>query len=542
MKKMMRSVQSRDFQMMSKGVLTLALIACSLLTFGQSPETKKALRFIDIEQPSKGIEALEKLAASGKSSDQYYLGLGYLRTGQKDKAAAAFDKGISINEKDGLNHAGKGHIKVLEKNPTEAKLHLDKALTVSKQKDVGVLKAVGEAYLADSKYLLDALNVLNKAKTINQTDADVNLLLGDAYLMQNNGGEAVSSYERAGRSDAKYGKPHHRVALVYKRSRNKELMIEHLNQAVAADPEYAPAYKDLGETYYLKNEAPKAVEAQEKYFNITENKEAARYQLAFYYLLAKQFDKANTIFKEVINSSNASPVALKYYAYSLFEQGKFNEARGVFEQYFSKMKPEELQAGDFAYYGQTLEKLGLDSLANENFARSLDLDSAQTNIADLHAKTLMKRKKYAEAADAYAQLASLRQAPVSSDFWNIGQAHFFAENYPLADSAFNQVIALQTDKTKIPAAVYLFSARAKANIDSTMSQGIAKPMYDAYLEKALLDPEKNKKGILETYEYLGAYYIFKEKNVEQAKTFYQKILAIEPKHAQANEFMKTIKG
>ncbi|MBT1704940.1 tetratricopeptide repeat protein [Chryseosolibacter indicus] len=521
----------------SRIMLAFAFIAISTFTFAQSPEVRSALRLIDIEQPSKGISELEKLADKS-SSNQYYLGLGYLRTGNKEKALQAFEKGISMNEKDGLNHAGKGHVKLLDKNATEAKLHFDKALSVSKSKDANVLKAVAEGYMADTKFILDAINLLNKAKTINGSDPEVHILLGDAYLKQNNGGESVSSYERAGSADPKNGKAFYKVAKVYQRSKNTDMVMEYLNKAVQADPQYAPAYKELGEAYYLNKQADKAVEAYEKYLPITENAGQARYQYAFFLFMAKRYDKANEIFKEVINSPNASPTALKFYAYSLIEQGKGNEARPVLEQYFQKVKPEEIQASDYAYYGKLLVDLKEDSLANDAFAKSLDLDSAQFDVLQLQATTFMKRKKYVEAAETTKQLMSIRNQPAAQDYWNLGQAYYFSDQFSAADSAFSKVVEMQGEKTPLP--VYLFAARAKANVDSTMTTGLAKPMYDTFLSKALQDPEKNKKSIIEAYEYLGAYSIHKEGNVVQAKSYYDKILQLDPAHSGAKEFMREL--
>lgn len=521
----------------SRVMLALVFIAFSSFTFAQSPEIRNALRLIDIEQPSKGISELEKLADKS-SSNQYYLGLGYLRTGNKEKALQAFDKGISMNEKDGLNHAGKGHVKMLEKNATEAKLHFDKALSVSKSKNADVLKAVAQGYMADSKFLLDAINLLNKAKTINAADPEVHLLLGDAYLAQNNGGESVSSYERAGSADPKYGKAFYKVAKVYQRSKNTDMVMEYLNKAVQADPQYAPAYKELGEAYYLTKQADKAVEAYEKYLPITENAGQARYQYAFFLFMAKRYDQANAIFKEVINSPNASPTALKFYAYSLIEQDKGNEARPVLEQYFQKVKPEDIQASDYTYYGKLLLDLKEDSLANVALAKSIDLDSAQQDVLQLQANTFLKRRKYAEAIDVTKQLMSVRNQPLAQDYWSLGQAYYFNEQFSEADSAFSKVVEIQGEKTPLP--VYLFAARAKANVDSTMTAGSAKQMYDLYLSKALQDTEKNKRSIIEAYEYLGAYSIHKDGNVVQAKSYYDKILKLDPSHAEAKKFMQEL--
>ena len=523
-------------------LLVLFILAILFDSPAQSPEIKKAFRFIDVEQPSKGLSILEQFVTSNPTNSGYlyYLGLAHIRTGALDKALASFEKGISLNEKDGLNYAGKGHVRLLEKNPTDAKMQLDKALAISKSKDANVLKAVAEAYLTDTKYLLDALNLLNKAKAINANDGDIHLLLGDAQLMQNaqQGGEAVSSYERAAKADPKSGKPHYKIGKIFQRARSNDIAIASFEKATAADPDYAPAYKELGEIYYTQKAADKAVQAYEKYLAISENPGQAKFQYAFFLFMAKKYDKANAIFKEVTTNTNVSPVALRYYAYSLIEQGNTEEAKKIFEQYFQRAKPEEIQANDYAYYGKLLQKLAPpeDSMANEYFAKAIALDSLMPEIIQLHGDTFFKRKKYADAAQAYKQLMSIRKQPLSQDLYSIGRAYYYSGQYPQADSAFTQLAQKQPNMT----VGYLFAARSKSQIDSTMKEGLAKPMYDALLERALQNPEKNKKEIIEAYEYNGAYYLQVKNDVLKSKEYFEKILAIDPNHAQAKEFMKEL--
>jgi tetratricopeptide (TPR) repeat protein len=296
----------------ASAMLTMLFLAVSsTFLFGQSPEIRKALRYIDAEQPSKGLAELEKLAGSN-ATNLYYLGLGQLRTGAKDKALATFEKGIAAEEKNGLNYAGKGYVRLLEKNPTDAKVQLDKALQVSKSKDVGVLKAVAEAYLTDTKYLLDAINALNKAKGINGTDPEVHLLLGDAFLLQNvqNAGPTVSAYEAAAKNDPKWAKPHFKIGKIYQRARSNDNAIASYEKAIAVDPEFAPAYKELGQFYYTQKQADKAVEAYEKYLPLTEIPGDAKFQLAFFYFMAKKYDKADESFKESHNESESTLCSL----------------------------------------------------------------------------------------------------------------------------------------------------------------------------------------------------------------------------------------
>lgn len=534
-----------DFLGKLKAAMTFVFVMFFIAaTNAQNPEVRKAFRLIDIEQPSKGLAALEQMAsATPNSYNLYYLGLAQLRLGQKDKALANFEKGIAANEKDGLNYAGKGHVRLLEKNPTDAKANLDKALQVSKSKDVSVLKAVAEAYLTDTKYLLDAINLLNKAAGINNTDAEVHMLLGDASLIQNpqNAGPAVTAYEKAARVDQKFAKPHYKVGKLYQRAKNLEIAISSYEKAIQIDPEYAPAYKELGQIAYLNKESAKAVQMYEKYMTITEKPEDAKFQLAFFYFMDKRYDKANEIFKEVTTNPNVPPVAYKFNALSLVQQGKAQEAAAMFEQYFKKAKPEDITGSDYADYAKVQlvakSKEG-DSLANEYFAKALAMDTTLgAPVMEEHAETYLRRRKLPEAIAAYKQLMAARQQPMSADLFNIGRAYYMNEQFVQADSAFTALAERQPTMT----VGYLWAGKARQHIDSTGTQGLAKPMYEQVIEKASTNPEKYKKDLIEAYDYLGTYTLQIEKNVAKSKEYFQKILAIDPNYERAIEFMKQLK-
>lgn len=531
-------------------LMALALLAaCSTLSFGQSPEIRNAFRYIDIEQPSKGLSALEQMANSNNPTTLYYLGLAQLRTGAKDKALATFEKGIAADDKNGLNYAGKGHVRLLDKNATDAKAQLDKALQVSRSKDAAVLKAVGEAYLTDTKYLLDAINALNKAKGINESDPEVHLLLGDAFLIQNvqNAGPTVSAYERAAKADPKLAKPHHKIGKIYQKARSNDIAIASFEKAITIDPEYAPAYKDLGEIYYVNKQADKAVEAYEKYLAITEIPGEAKFQLAFFYFMARKYDKANAIFREVTTNPNVSPVALRYYAYSLTEQSKSEdnktpdpikakEARSAFDKYFQRAKPEDLQGSDYLYFGKLLLATKEDSLANINFTKAVEMDTTQVEAAALNAETYFKRKKFKEAIDAYKTVIKMRQTPMTVELFNLGRSYYLEGQYKEADSLFG-IVAERAPTQTIGA---LWAAKARQQIDSTGSQALANPMFEKVIEIGSTDPQKFKKDLIEAYMYLVSYYINIKEDVSKAKSYLEKVLELDPAHTQANEALKVI--
>lgn len=523
----------------------LLLMASANFTLAQSPEIRQAFRFYEIEQPSKMIPALEK-ATQANEEDLYYLGLGHILMGNLDKALATFEKGISNDNKDPLPVAGKGNVFILQKKTNEGKALLAQAADMNRKKTAAQWEAVGRGYLADSKFLLDAISALQKAKEIDNGDREVHLLLGDAYLAQNQGGEAVSSYERAASADSKWALPLYKIAKVFQRSKNKEVVMDYLTRAVTVDPEFAPAWKDLAEAYYLDKQAKKAVEALEKFLAISENPKDAKFQLAFFYFMAKDYEKANAIFKEVLNDKNASPTALKFYAFSLIEQGKLDEAQKILEQFFQKAKPEDIKASDYASYGKLLLKLKSDSLANEAFAKGIELDTANEDmeIRELQAETFYKRKKYEKAAEAYSDLVKtkeeMEQRPSPYDLFYMGFSYYMDSQYPKADTAFTRLSEEQPNSTL----GYLWAAKARVQIDTTGEQGLAIPMYEAYLEKALENPdnlEKEKKNIIEAYDYLGTYALHHKDNVAEATSYFQKILKLDPTNERAKEFMNTVK-
>lgn len=524
-------------------LLTMLFLTVSTLSFGQSPEIKKALRYIDIEQPSKGLSALEQMVNSNPNNSNflYYLGLAQLRTGAKDKALATFEKGIAANDKDGLNYAGKGHVRLLEKNSTDAKAQLDKALQVSKSKDAGVLKAAAEAYLTDTRYLLDAINALNKAKGINDNDPEVHLMLGDALLIQNvqNAGPTVSAYERAAKADPKSAKPHYKIGKIYQKARSNDMAIASFEKAISIDPEYAPAYKDLGEIFYVNKQADKAVTAYEKYLAITENPGQAKFQLAFFYFMAKKYDKADAIFKEVTTNPNVPAVAYRYHAYSLTEQGKSAEAKEAFDKYFSKAKPEEIQAQDYLYLAElqlSLKTPEGDSLATETLAKGLALDSTSVETAQLLADTYFKRKKFDEAIVAYKRLDKLKPTPSINDLFKKGQAYYYNLQFVQADSAFTEVSQKAPNSTE----GFKWAAKARRQIDSTGVLGLPNPMYDSLIEKASVNPDKYKKDLIEAYMYFVSYYVNVKEDVAKAKAYLEKTLVLDPNHPEAKEALKVI--
>lgn len=518
-------------------ILLCLLILSLRFAFGQEVEIRNAKDFIEKDHNQKALAILNKAIQTYPSSAAayYYLGIAQIKNGQRDVALKSFDKGIALDEKEGLNYAGKGYLSILENNPQKAKMDFDKAISLTKSKNAVVLQAIAESYLANEKLVNDALNILNKAKSIDEHNPETFILLGDAYLQQNNGGQAVTSYEKAASLNPKIARPHYKIGMVYLRSRNFDGAQEAFTKAIQIDPEYTLAYKEQGELYYQMKEGDKAVAAYEKFLALTDKPELGKLRYAFFLFMAKDFPKANEIFKDLTSKDDVTLITLRFYAISLFEAGDYQQSRNIFEQYFAKAPQQEIEASDYVYHGKVLLKQSEDSLAVLSFQKSLGIEPKQPEVLQLQAETYFKSKKYASAIASYERLMTIRPKPASQDYYTVGRAYYFDKQFDKADAIFLKLIELQPNMT----VGYLWEARAKSNLDPESENGLAKPYYEKLIEKASASPEKSKNDLVEAYSYLG-YYHFLKQELSISKSYWKKVLALNPEDIKAKEALKAL--
>jgi tetratricopeptide (TPR) repeat protein len=529
-----------------KQIGKVGIAAAFLLVFvnanAQTPEIDNAEHLFDEDKKKKAIELLQTAATSATEPAvlYYHLGHAQLLTGDKAGAKASFDNGVKANPKEGLNYAGLAYLLVLDKKTAEAKALFDKALSLGK-KNVANLRAIAEGEMHDKSLSKDALSLLQKAKEINNTDAKTFLLLGDYYLNENMGGPSASAYEDAATLDSKNSaRPYYNIALLYMRSRNVPLVEEHLLKALSVDPNFALAHKELGELYYLKKDGTKAAKYYKGYLDLTDSPED-NYQFVYahYLFMAKDFAKANELFKALSVKPDVTPTTLRFYVRSLEEAGNHSEAQKIFEQYLTSKK-DSVKAGDYQIYAQILKNQGKDSLWSNALQKSLELDKNQpTTLESLFDYNFGKKKvwSYAKAAEFGRALIKLRKVSNPKDFYNLGRALYLSKNYPSADTAFAKLIELQP-KIVLP---YTWAARSKAVQDEELKDALAKPFYEKVIELGELEKDKNKNELISAYQYMGSYHLIKSEN-QIAKGYFEKALAMNPDNEEVKKsIMEAIK-
>jgi tetratricopeptide (TPR) repeat protein len=467
----------------------------------------------------------------------YYQGQILLLTSTADSADMVFNQGVTLNPKEALNYIGLAQVQFLRNKPTEANANIEKAVSFSKSKDPFVLQEAAEAYLsAPTPFPDKAIALLNQAVALQKNNAMLYLLLGEANFQKNLGGPAITNYEQALALNPKLTLAHMKIGKTWAQARKFNESKAAYRKAIATDPNFAPAYRELGELFYQAQQIDSASESYKKYVALSNNDLQARGRYAGFLYLKKDYPASIALADEVITADPNNYLALRIKGYSQFETGDYQNAMTTLQTYFTKVPVERQIGQDFVYLGKTQMKLGKNKEAIENLNKALAKDSANVDVKRDVAEALFREKMYKDAVRNYRQVTKAPSGVTLQDFLMLGQALYFDKQYQAADSAFAKITEKQPDL----ALGHQWRGRAMLGLDPTASKGLALPHFEKVVEKGSADVTKNKKQLIEAYEYLGSYYAAVKKDNAKAKGFYQKLKDIDPSNSKANEALKTL--
>lgn len=545
----------------------LAMMGSSV--FAQSlADAKKAL---DAEQYQKAESMLKNLTQTQASNAEnyFYLGWLYIKTEYPDSAKAAFNKGISVNAKSALNYAGLGAVDRLDKNTASAKSNFDKALAATDKKDNEPYVYIGKAYLLPPNPDANAaIQVLQRGVAANPKDKNPELYaaLGDAYRSQLKNTQAYDNYTQALAINPKMLSAMVATGVIWKQANNYEDSEKEYRKALAIDPTYGPAYRELAETYLrwgrnsttavATQKYAQAVDFYKKYLDLTDRSIDSRMHYASFLVYAQDY---KALEQEANDIARLAPknnlLVYRYSGYAAYENKNYSAGLEALNKFISQADPKRIIPTDYLYLGRLQVASGQDSLGINSFRKALNLDTAQVEAYEDIAKSFYNQKKYLEAGDAYKTFVTKSHQATLNDYLKEGVSYlnaFKAQYYSTAtpkpvadtsllvkaDSAFSYI---QHHATTPVATVALYQARANDLKEPSRSttQGYAKPYYEQYIQLLTSKgtvPDADKVFLSEAYAYLGTYYEYKEKNEAKASENFAKALEADPSNKQAKEF------
>lgn len=552
---------------MKKTILLSAIAFTGILN---AQTLQEAVVKIDNERFSAAASDFRALITKdpAKGENYFYYGENFFKKGDADSANIFYSKGAEANATYPLNYVGLGKVLLSKGNVADAKTQFYKAAALGANKNAELFRKIAEAWLAtDSKNADEAILQINNAIKLEPKNAENYIILGDAQLEKNptDGSGPIKSYKTATTLNPKSVKGILREGKLYQRGRNYQLALDKYKEAIAIDPTYAPAYREIAEVYSLYSQPAKAIENWKKYLELN-NSDDARYRFMSALFSNKQYPEAITEYEGLKKQGFANLYLERLAGYSYTEVGNkvdtssYTKGLKAMNKFFEMAGPNfKYLYNDYKYKGLLLARTGKDSLGVIEMEKAIALDpSASGEMNSEIANIYMKAKKYDKAIKAFERKMNGDTKNLNNnDYFSLGRAYYFsggniqrdaiamkdvkakdkkmAEALPFfvgSDSAFSKLTQLS------PTWPVGFFWRGKANVqlDPTNEKGLAKP----YFEKALtlLKPEEKstptyKNNVIEALEYLGGYSIGVAKDKAKADEYWKAVQELDPNNAKA---------
>ncbi|QIP17557.1 tetratricopeptide repeat protein [Spirosoma aureum] len=544
-----------------KSLLTILFVGAMTAPL-MAQDVQTALKDVEAERFAKAGQTLTQLATSSPSAEnQFYLGYYYLRSGQIDQAKAAFEKGAAADAKNQLNNIGLAGVALAKKDRATAKTLIDNAISATKSKDQNALIRAGEMYtLEETNDPAEAIRLLTIAdeKDKKNENAEIEMLLGDAYFLKNDGGNAISKYENALTITPNLAEANYKIGRLYLRGKNYAKAQEYFKLAVQNDPEFAPTYRAYADALANSRAYKAAATNYELYVQKSGTTDPEQLlDVARYKFLAQDYQGAIAYLDQLKGKIN-NPIIDRMYGWAYSALGKNNESVESLNRFISTA-PQKVIYDDYKYLGRAYAQLGTpegDSLSIINLEKAAPQDTTENLYREIGEK-LYKTKKYDKAATYYAKTIANDKKPQNNDFLWLGLANYqYAprvgrdstvaqmdtaqikqvkqQYYLRADSAFTQMAQrIEADGKKYPLAYYY---RAGANYyaypnDKEKAASLAGPLYEKFIEQAMApdssDKTDYKRYLVTSYKALAGFSILK-KDDAKAKEYFEKVLAIDP--------------
>jgi len=548
-------------------IFSLALVAT---TIAKAQDLEPAKKAIDAEQFEKAKSLLKSFIqakpTNGKAS--FLLGNIYLKQNIADSASIYFQKGLASSEAARFNNIGLGQMDLDANNKAAAQAKFDLVTKDLRKKDTEEYIYIARAFMnADKPDYQSALAVLTKAATVNPTDAQVQLALGDAYYGDKKQNEAYVAYRNAYQTDSSLIRAKMQLGVLLKGAKAYTEAEKAYNEVISINSNYGPVYRELAETYYLwGNNEPKtyteniqkALSFYEKYMSLTDYSITSRMRHADFLILAKDYKALELEANKMKELDGVNPRILRYLGYSAYENGNFDAALDALQKFISN-PTSKIIPKDYLYLGQAKIKKGtsadgksvdpaLLASAITDIKKAVEMEPLAANDLNELGKKLYDQKAFGVAASIFEVAVSV---PTSKNYlidnFYLGNAIYYDNTRkdvlkpdPIAlqkaDIAFGNVITASPTTQD----AYLFRARTNNLMENDeMMANYYQQYIDTVTAKGEAEITKNKNKFIEAYNNMASHFANTDK--AKAKELLNKTLALDPANAYALEAIKLLK-
>lgn len=543
----------------------ISIASLFLLTMGvvQAQSVADGVKSLNAQRYQGAKATFEKIIAANPNDidANYWLGQTLLEMKDVAAAKAVYEKALTASSNAPLISVGMGQVDLTQGRINEARQRFEEAITKTaskKSNDPVILNAVGRAITnvyTDKDKKGDINFAIEKLKEASEQKLKDNQLLADIYINLGNalrkarpgegGGDAYLNYQKAIDTKPDYALGYYKMAGLFEAQKNQELFEKYLNDAIAKDPTFAPAYYDL---YYIKfgqRDYAAMQDAATKYIANSDPDPQADHFKAQTYWAEKKYDEAIALSKDIISKAGAAtkPRTYSLLADSYMSKGDTATAKQYIDDYMAKQKPEDITAVNYKMKAQIYATLpGQEAVAMESYLKAAEADTVLQGKLDVlrqGADYFKSKKLYAQEAPLRQKYLDLKADPTLSDMFNATLAYYFNTQYPQGRD-----IALKMEE-KFPQEVFGYQwafnhSRAMADtVNLAAWDSIAAPDAIKLFEFSQKDSVKFKSQFLNASLFLVDYYVnyAKNKDAVKALSYLDRAIGMDP----ANENYKRIR-
>ena len=508
---------------------------------------------------------------SEQAENYYYLGETYYQLNKLDSASYYYKKAIQISPEYPFGYIGEGKMELKKENVKTADDLFKKASNFAK-KNPAVQTTIAEVYVnvGDNN---KAIIAIDNARKINNKYPGIYIVEGDMLMKEGKIGDASSRYNNAIIFDKSYKVAYLKYAQIYKNI-NFNTALDYLNQLIALDPNYIPAYAILGDIYREARRYMDALNAYEKFIAIPGVPLLQHEYYAQLLYFTNQYEKALDHIKYVLSKDPDNLIMKRIEAYNSLRLENFALGLEQINRLLEIMEEERHIYLDYTTLGQLAAKEKHTQLALEAYQKAIDLDPERAITDDLYkemATLASNAGLYPEAVGYYEKFFAIETSPEPLDFFNYGNACSQAAAYyinpeniasvttPEEVEAYEAVFKNYIQKGE-KAYAELIARRPnmhlgfmrRANIYSQLDfydgakgrklEGHAKPFYEEALNMMLENNSDGSKNIdiIIAYRYLVSYY-YAINDMPNVIDYSKKILAIDPNDNIAKQTLTALK-
>ena len=505
-------------------------------------------------------------SAGDQAESYYYLGLIAYDTDDMDQAIQAFSKAVETDPTYPFGLIGQGKIALYKGNKKEAEDLFKKAGNLAK-KNPAIQTEIAAVYV-DAGMNAEANKALEKARTINKKYSGIYMVEGDILAKAEKIGDAAARYENAITFDKNDKIAYLKLARVYK-SVNPTMSLNYLDRLITIDPDYIPAYAEIGDINYSTGYYGRAIDAYEKFISIpgVPLKQQSNYAELLYF--TDQYEKSLQQINTVLQQEPDNLIMFRIRAYNNFKLKNYELALQEMQDFLKKMSEDKHIYLDYMTLGRIYTELKQPENAITAFIKAGEIDD--TKLVDIYRELTTayeNAKDYPNAIITYDKYFETSDNIQPLDYLYYGQDNYQAVaiymdkvlngaaeeeamymdslNYYAAkgEQAFTKLVELRPDSYH----GYLWRANINSILDAVeyakteKMSGKAKPYFEEAINVmiGLNESGARTRDIISGYDYLSNYY-FIAGDTSMTIEYNKKILELDPENAKAKQTLEALK-